>query len=50
MELIENVVWIVSGFIASLVSLEVGWRLASSRWTNKKSASQELKRLPQWTV
>lgn len=51
MDLIENVALVLSGFITTLVSMEVGWRLAS-RQTNKKSVSsskQEVRR-PQWTV
>jgi hypothetical protein len=46
MELIENIVWIASGFIATLVSMEIGWRLASKKHTKPR---QEVK-MPQWTV
>ncbi len=46
MELIESVSLILGGFIATLVSMEIGWRLASRR---TKKARQEVK-MPQWTV
>jgi hypothetical protein len=46
MELIENIVWIASGFIVTLISMEIGWRLASKKRTK---LGQEVK-MPQWTV
>jgi hypothetical protein len=38
MELIENIVWALSGFIPTLVGMEIGWRLAS-RQTKKPISS-----------
>jgi hypothetical protein len=38
MELIENIVWALSGFISTLVAMEIGWRLAS-RQTKKPTSS-----------
>jgi hypothetical protein len=31
MELIESIVWITTGFIATLVTMEVAWRLAKAQ-------------------
>jgi len=31
MELIESVIWIMTGFIPTLITMEVGWRLASKQ-------------------
>jgi hypothetical protein len=43
MELIENVVWVLGGFIPALVAMEIGWRLASIR-TKKQISSPNDKR------
>jgi hypothetical protein len=48
MELIENVVWIMSGFIGSLITMEVAWRLASRR--TKKLANDRLQKEKMITV
>ena len=31
MEMIESIVWIVTGFISTLVTMEVAWRLAKAQ-------------------
>jgi hypothetical protein len=31
MELLESIVWIMTGFSLTLVSMEVGWRLAKTQ-------------------
>jgi hypothetical protein len=31
MEMIESVVWITTGFISTLVTMEVAWRLAKAQ-------------------
>jgi hypothetical protein len=47
MELIEGIVWVLAGFVPSLIALEViGWKLASKKRTKP---AQEVK-MPQWTV
>ena len=47
MELIEGILWIIAGFVPSLIALEViGWRLAIKKRTKP---TQEVK-MPQWTV
>ena len=33
MEIIENLVWLITGFVSTLVTMEVAWRLAR-RQTN----------------
>jgi len=40
MELIENVVWILGGFIGTLITMEASWRLASKQ--TKKSTRSPL--------
>jgi len=30
MVMIENIVWVMTGFISTLVAMEVGWRLAKA--------------------
>jgi hypothetical protein len=47
MELIEGIVWVLAGFVPTLIALEViGWRLTSKKRTKP---AQEVK-MPQWTV
>lgn len=43
MELIKNVVWVLSGFIATLITMEVGWRLANKQ-TEKSISSPIMSR------
>jgi len=43
MELIESVVWIVTGFIPTLITMEVGWRLTSKQ-TKKSISSPNMSR------
>lgn len=31
MEMIESIVWIMTGFISTLVTMEVSWRLAKAQ-------------------
>jgi hypothetical protein len=31
MEIIESIVWILAGFVATLVPMEVAWRLAKAK-------------------
>lgn len=33
MELIETIVWITTGFISTLITMEVAWRLAREQTT-----------------
>jgi len=40
MELIENIVWIVGGFITTLVTMELAWKLA--RRQTKKSITKPI--------
>jgi hypothetical protein len=39
MEMIESIVWIMTGFISTLVTMEVAWRLAKTR-TRKVSVTK----------
>jgi hypothetical protein len=39
MEMIENIVWIMTGFISALVTMEVGWRLAMGHAKRQKMTS-----------
>jgi hypothetical protein len=39
MEMIESIVWIMTGFSSTLVTMEVGWRLAKAQ-TRKVSITR----------
>jgi hypothetical protein len=34
MEMIENIVWVMTGFISTLVTMELAWRLAKGQTRN----------------
>lgn len=36
MEMIEDIVWVMSGFISTLVTMELSWRLAKGQTRNTK--------------
>lgn len=47
MELVESVIWVLAGFVPTLIALEViGWKLANKK---RIKPTQEV-RIPQWTV
>jgi hypothetical protein len=50
MELIGSVSLFLYGFIATLVSMEISWRLASRRTKKSISSSRQEVKMPQWTV
>jgi hypothetical protein len=41
MEMIESIVWIMTGFSLTLVTMEVGWRLAKAQ-TKKVSIARPI--------
>ena len=41
MEMIESIVWIMTGFISTLVTMEVAWRLAKAQ-TRKVSIGKPI--------
>jgi hypothetical protein len=41
MEIIESIVWIMTGFSLTLVTMEVGWRLAKTQ-TRKVSITRPI--------
>jgi hypothetical protein len=41
MEIIESIVWIMTGFSLTLVTMEVGWRLAKAQ-TRKVSITRPI--------
>lgn len=41
MEMIEGIVWIMTGFISTLVTMEVAWRLAKAQ-TRKVSIGKPI--------
>jgi hypothetical protein len=41
MEMIESIVWIMTGFSLTLVTMEVGWRLAQAQ-TRKVSITRPI--------
>ncbi len=46
MELVESIVWVLAGFVPTLIALEViGWRL-----TSKKRTKPIQVKMPQWMV
>jgi hypothetical protein len=47
MEMIENIVWIMTGFIPTLVTMEIGWRIGHAKSQkmisgNKPSAMEQV--------
>jgi len=43
MEMIEGIVWIMTGFISTLVTMEVAWRLAKTHARKVSVMEQEVK-------
>jgi hypothetical protein len=41
MEMIESIVWIMTGFISTLVTMEIAWRLAKGH-TRKVSVTKPI--------
>jgi hypothetical protein len=39
MEMIENIVWLMTGFISALVTMEVAWRIAMGQAKREKMTS-----------
>jgi len=39
MEMIENIVWIMTGFVSAVVAMEVAWRMAMGKAKREKMAS-----------
>jgi len=42
MEMIENIVWIMTGFISTLVIMEVGWRMGLAKKQKTTSSSKRV--------
>jgi hypothetical protein len=40
MEMIENIIWILTGFIPTLVTMEVGWRMGRTKRAKATTGSK----------